>query len=176
MWKLLREHKSTILLVVLLLTLAGSYMWNQYQMEATRTVDLPVTVTQTEGEDTASTALVSKTPLAAYQQKREQTRQQDMAALQTLAANDAVDQSARDQAQGELIEVVRCSESELAIEGALTGAGFAPCVAVVQRGAVTILVEKKELTQEEATTILTLAAAHSGEAPENIRVMAGNMI
>ena len=175
MFKLLKEHKSTILLVVLLLTLAGSYLWNQYQMDATRTVDLPVTRMEGE-EDTASTALVNKTPLAAYQQKREQTRQQDIAALQTLAANDAVDQSARDQAQGELMEVIRCSESELAIEGALSGAGFAPCVAVVQRGAVTVLVEKKELTQDEATTILTLAATHSGEAPENIRVMAGNMI
>lgn len=174
MMKLLKEHKSTILLVVLLLTLAGSYLFNQYQMEATRTVDLPVTLV--EGEDAASTAIVNKTPLAAYQQKREAARQEDMAALQTLAANIEVDQSARDQAQGELMEVIRCRECELAIEGALSGAGFAPCVAVVQRGAVTVLVEKKELTQDEATTILTLAATHSGEAPENIRVMAGNMI
>ena len=169
-----KKHRNLIFLCVLLLTLAGSYLWNQYQLEGVKTVLLPVT--RMEGEGATPTPSISKAPLSAYQEKREATRQADMAALQTLAANERVDQTARDQAQDELLEVIRCRESELAIEGALTGAGLAPCVAVVQRGAVTVLVGKKELTQTEATMILTLSAAHSGEAPENIRIMAGDMI
>lgn len=174
MFEKMKKHKNLIFLCVLLVTLAGSYLWNQYQMQGVQTVLLPIS--RTEGESTTPTATVSKTPLATYQEKREATRQADMAALETLATNEKVDQATRDQAQDELLEVIRCRETELAVEGALTGAGLAPCVAVVQRGAVTILVEKKELTQTEATMILTLTAAHSGEVPENIRIMAGDMI
>lgn len=174
MFAFIKKHKNLFFFGVLLLTLAGSYLWNQYQMSPARTVSLPLS--RTEGKTPAPTAAVTKTPLNAYQEKREAARQADMASLQTLAANEKVDQAARDQAQEELLEIIRCRETELAIEGALTGAGLAPCVAVVQRGAVTVLVEKKELTQTEATMILTLAAAHSGEAPENIRIMAGDMI
>jgi hypothetical protein len=174
MFAFMKKHKNLIFLCVLLLTLAGSYLWNQYQLGELKTVSLPIS--RTEGDSAASTSSVSKTPLAAYQEKREATRQSDMAALETLVSNEKVDQAARDQAQEELQEVIRCRESELAIEGALTGAGLAPCVAVVQRGAVTVMVEKKELTQTEATMILTLTAAHTGEVPENIRIMAGDMI
>ncbi len=173
MFEKMKKHKNLIFLCVLLVTLAGSYLWNQYQLQGAQTVSLPIK--RTEG-DAAPTASITKTPLATYQEKREATRQADMAALETLATNEKVDQTVRDQAQEELLEVIRCRETELAIEGALTGAGLAPCVAVVQRGAVTVLVEKKELTQTEATMILTLTAAHSGEAPENIRIMAGDMI
>jgi hypothetical protein len=174
MFAFMKKHKNLIFLCVLLLTLAGSYLWNQYQLGELKTVSLPIS--RTEGGGTAPATSVVKTPLAAYQEKREATRQTDMAALETLAANEKVDQAARDQAQEELREVIRCRESELAIEGALTGAGLAPCVAVVQRGAVTVMVEKKELTQTEATMILTLTTAHTGEVPENIRIMAGDMI
>lgn len=174
MFAFIKKHKNLIFLSVLLLTLAGSYLWNQYQLGELKTVSLPITRSE-GGSDTPATSVV-KTPLASYQEKREATRRADMAALQALVSNEKVDQTARDQAQEELQEVIRCRECELAIEGALTGAGLAPCVAVVQRGAVTILVEKKELTQTEATMILTLTAAHTGEVPENIRIMAGDMI
>lgn len=174
MFAFMKRHRNLIFLCVLLLTLAGSYLWNQYQLGELKTVSLPITRTDGDGNTPASSVL--KTPLASYQEKREATRQADMAALENLTSNDKVDQAARDRAQEELAEVIRCRESELAIEGTLTGAGLAPCVAVVQRGAVTVLVEKKELTQTEATMILTLTAAHTGEAPENIRIMAGNMI
>ena len=174
MFAFLKKHKNLIFLCVLLLTLAGSYLWNQYQLGELKTVSLPIS--RTDGGGATPTPSVLKTPLAQYQEKREATRQADMAALQTLVSNEKVDQAARDQAQEELQEMIRCRESELAIEGALTGAGLAPCVAVVQRGAVTVLVEKKELTQTEATMILTLTTAHTGEVPENIRIMAGNMI
>ena len=170
----LKKHRNLIFLSVILLTLAGSYLWNQYQLQGAQTVSLPIT--RTDGGNAAPSATVSKTPLKEYQDKRESTRKEDMIALNALAANDKVDQTARDQAHGQLLELIQCRESELAIEGALTGAGLAPCVAVVQRGAVTVLVEKKELSQAEATMILSIATAHSGEAPENIRIMAGNMI
>ncbi len=174
MMSFFKKYRNLIFLSVLLLTLAGSYMWNQYQLTGSKMVSLPMS--RTAGVNATPTVTVIKTPLAAYQEKREATRKEDMAALETLAANAQVDQTARDQAHDELMEVIRCRENELAIEGALTGAGLAPCVAVVQRGAVTVLVEKKELTQTEASMILTVAAAHSGEAPENIRIMAGDMI
>lgn len=174
MFAFFRKHKNLIFLCVLLLTLAGSYLWNQYQLGELKTVSLPIS--RTDGIGATTTPTVSKTPLKQYQEKREATRQADMAALQTLVSNEKVDQAARNQAQEELQEMIHCRENELAIEGALTGAGLAPCVAVVQRGAVTVLVEKKELTQTEATMILTLATAHTGEVPENIRIMAGNMI
>ncbi len=170
----LKKHRNLIFLSVILLTLAGSYLWNQYQLQESQLVSLPIT--RTAGGVATPTPAVSKTPLKEYQEKRETTRKEDMAALEALAANEKADELVRDQAHGQLLELIKCRESELAIEGALTGAGLAPCVAVVQRGAVTVLVEKKELTQTEAAMILNIAAAHSGEASENIRILAGNMI
>lgn len=170
----LKKHRNLIFLSVILLTLAGSYLWNQYQLQESQLVSLPIT--RTDGGVATPTAVVSKTPLKEYQEKRETTRKEDMAALEALAANEKADELVRDQANGQLLELIKCRESELAIEGALTGAGLAPCVAVVQRGAVTVLVEKKELTQTEAAMILNIATAHSGEASENIRILAGNMI
>ncbi len=171
----LQKHKHLVAIMAILLVLAGSYIWNQTQYEKVQTVNLPVSrKTEADAQIMVSAATVA-TPLAEYQEKRDKARKEDISALETLAQNSLLTATAREQAQEELREIVRCRESELAIEGALLGGGVSPLVAVVQKGAVTVLVEKEELTQTEATMILAVATAHSGEPPENVRIIAGNL-
>ena len=76
----------------------------------------------------------------------------------------------------QLSAIVAAREAELAIEGALIGGGFSPCLAVVSPASVTVIVSRESLTRGEAALIMTLCESHTNQSLENIKIMTGDMI
>jgi len=108
-------------------------------------------------------------PQAEERTAREAAYDKDMAALKELMANEALGEDVRSQAAERVSQMAADHQTELGIEEALTQAGFAPCMALMQNGALTIVLGEIDAAQSAA--VLSLCAAHTDIAVENIRIM-----
>lgn len=159
---LLTKHRNIFLLTLLTTTLAVSTMANQDRLNAASvTVDIPV----------MSTSSVTLSPLEAYRQQRDQTALNDIAALEKLIAHAALDEQTRSDASDRLSAIIEARQAQTALEGALLGSSLSPCVAVVAGDAVTIVTGKSTMTEKDTALVLTLAAAHTGVKPQNVRII-----
>ncbi len=102
---------------------------------------------------------------------REAAYDKDVAALTALLQSGAADEPTRAQAAQRLEQLVGDHQTELGLEDALQKAGFAPCVVLLQNGALTVVVSG-QMSAEQSAAILSLCVAHSDVAAENIRIMA----
>lgn len=160
--KWLTKYRNVFLLALLTLTLVVSGYANQQRVKAaSSTVSIPV----------VETAAQSLSPLETCRQQRDQEALQDMAALEALVNQPLLDEATRESAADHLAVLVGNRQAQSALESALSGSSLHPCVAVVSSGSVTIVTEKSAVTEKDSALVLTLAAAHTGASPENVRII-----
>lgn len=160
--QLLTKHRNAFLVVLLAISLALSGYANQQRLltDAT-TVDIPVAEAFNQQTD----------PLERFRQERESSLHADVSALTALINQHELDANTREQAADQLQAIVDAHQAQKSLEGALVGSSLYPCIAVVQEGSLTIVTRKAELTQKDSALVMTLAAAHTGISPENIRII-----
>ena len=163
--EMLAKHRNTFLLALLVATLVVSGYVNQQEARtASVTVSIPVT-------EAAASAL---SPLESYRQQRDRQSQDDIAALERLIAQPSLDKATREAAADRLQELIGARQAQAAMEGALLSSSLSPCAAVVAGGSVTIVTEKNDVTDRDSALVMTLAAAHAGVKPENVRIITAN--
>lgn len=112
-------------------------------------------------------------PLAeAERTRREQAYDKDVAALTALLESGAADADTQAQAARRLDALVGEHQAEMAIEEALRQAGFAPCLALMSGGALTVMLDEAAMNAQASAAILALCTAHTDLGAENIRIMA----
>lgn len=160
--KWLTKHRNAFLLGLLTITLVVSGHANQQRVAATSsTVSIPV----------VETAAQPLSPLESCRQQRDQEALRDIAALEALVNQPLLDEATREAAADQLAILVSDRQAQSALESALSGSSLYPCVAVVSSGSVTIVTEKSAVTEKDSALVLTLAAAHAGVSPENVRII-----
>lgn len=102
---------------------------------------------------------------------RETAYQQDREALTALIESEQTDEATRKQAQTKLMQMVEEHQTEAGIQQALTQAGYGPCTALCQNGALTVMLTRDSLTSADSAAILALCTAHTDISVENIRIM-----
>ena len=158
----LTKHRNAFLLGLLTLTLVVSGYANQQRVTAaSSTVSIPV----------METARQPLSPLESCRQQRDQEALRDMAALETLINQPLLDEATREASADQLAALVSNRQAQSALESALSGSSLHPCVAVVSNESVTIVTEKSAVTDKDSALVLTLAAAHAGVSPENVRII-----
>lgn len=159
---LLAKHRNIFLVLLLAAALAAGGYANQKELAARSTmVNIPVTETLSQ----------QRSPLETYKAERDASALADIAALEKLLGQAGLDDQTREQAAGMLQTIIDARQSQLALEGALTGSSLYPCVAVVQGGSVTIVTEKSTITKKDSALVWTLADAHAGIPPEKVRII-----
>lgn len=108
-------------------------------------------------------------------QTREAAYEKDMAKLQQLLDDPALAEETRQQAARQMARMVEQHQLELGLEEALTNAGFAPCLVLMQNDALTVAVSASEVTAAQSAVILSICLAHTEVAAENIRIMPGGI-
>ena len=160
--EMLTKHRNAFLLGLLTVTLTISGYANQQQVTAaSATVSIPVT-------EPAAQVL---SPLESCRQQRDQEALRDMAALEALIAQHSLDASTREDASTRLQELIDARQAQSAIESALSGSSLYPCIAVVAGENISIVTEKSAVTDKDSALVMTLAAAHAGIKPENVRII-----
>lgn len=158
----LTKRRNAFLLTLLIATLAVSgYANRQRLQDSVTTVSIPVT----------EVAAQPVSALEAYRQQRDQTALADIATLEKLCAQKTLDVTTREAAATQLQAIIDARQGQSALEGALAGSSLSPCVAVISNGSVTIVTGKTDVTEKDSALVMTLAAAHVGAAPENIRII-----
>lgn len=161
--EILTKHRNLFLFVLLVTTLALSGIAHHTQRDST-TVNIPIMQTMAE----------AVSPLEKFRQERDAAVLKDLAALETLVDHPDINDETRQQAALQLQRIIDIRQAQKALEGALTSSSLSPCIAVLEGGSLTIVTEKPNLTDKDSTLVLTLAAAHTDVAPENVRVMTTN--
>ena len=108
-------------------------------------------------------------------QTREAAYEKDLAKLEKLLENNALQEETRQQAASQLARMIDQHQLELGLEEALTNAGFAPCLVLMQNDALTVAVSASEVTAAQSAVILSICLAHTEVAAENIRIMPGGL-
>ena len=161
----LLRHRNTLLLVLLVTTLLISGLASHRQLQsAPASVTIPVMETPRE----------SLSALEAFRAERAAQVKADIAAPEKLCVNPSLEDSLLESAALQLQSIIDARQAESALEGALTGSSLSPCTAVLSGGSLTIVTEKEQITDKESALVLTLAAAHAGLAPENVRIITAN--
>ena len=158
----IHKHRNLLLIALLSLTMAASYLSNQHRMqEVTPTVSLPVVEVSTE----------PASALERFKTERDAAAMRDMSALEALVDETSLDDQTRSDAACQLQRLIDHRQKQTALEGALLSSGIAPCVAVVDEGSVTIVTEKETLTEGETSLLLTMAETHASVMPSGVRVV-----
>ncbi|MBQ2954776.1 MAG: SpoIIIAH-like family protein [Clostridia bacterium] len=154
------RHRRLLLIALLSVTLLLGSEANRLRLQEEAIVtSLPVTHTE------------AATAVSAHATLQEDQHARDVEALSALIARDDLDALTRQDAAAQLSAMVANREGRLALEEALSATALAPCSAVVAGGSVTVVTAKAEITPEDSALVLTLAAAHCGAAPEDVRIL-----
>ncbi len=106
---------------------------------------------------------------------REAAYDKDMNTLQALLQKENLPEETRRQAAEQITLMTQQHQQEVGIEDALIHAGFAPCLVLMQNGALTVLVNAPSLTAAESAAILAICMAHSDIPAENVRIVPGGV-
>jgi len=166
------KWKNSGILALLLAVLGASYGMEQMRLSKEEGLQIPV-VRAEEKMVTVSGALDA---VESYRLRRQEQREKDKASLEKMILSEHTQEAAREDAQRALTRLVTEGEMEMAMEGAMTGAGFSPCLCVAEGGSVTLTVGKTELTQGETSLLITMAQSHTGAPPEKVIIITGSML
>lgn len=167
------KRKNGWSLALLLAVLGVSYGAEHSRLMTGEPPGIPVVRVEEEALITSAGTL---SELENYRLQRNERRDKDMAALETMIASEHTAEKAREDARQALLRLVEEHEKETAMEGAMTAAGFSPCLCVAEGGGVTLMVGRQTLTAGETNLLITLAQNHTGAAPERVMVLTGSMI
>lgn len=159
---LLTRHRNLFVVVLLIATLCISSSSTIKRLSSGADVTaLPVTAVYTQNDDA----------VAVFIQQRDSAHVTDLTALEALCTQEDLDAETRRQAAEQLQEIIRCREAQDAIEKALANSSLVPCAAVVSGGAVTIVTQRTSFSDSDAALVMTLAAAHAGADPSDVRII-----
>lgn len=154
------RHKRLLLFAMMLVTLAVSSFANQQRLEGGAAVtSLPVMQTTPSAE-----------PVMAYLDDRAAAYRRDIDALTALIQQEELDSRTREDAAAQLQALIEAHTASSALEEALASSALAPCAAVLSGGSLTLVTACTSVSEADTALVLTLAAAHAGVAPENVRI------
>lgn len=105
--------------------------------------------------------------------ERENTRNEAMEVLQTIADNPDALADAKEQAMEGIAAIADEMNSETTIEQLVKAKGFARCVCIVSSGRASVVVEAaEELTQAQVAQILEIVYLETGILPADTKVSA----
>ena len=117
----------------------------------------------------AVAALPTQRPAEAFRQRREKTREREKETLLALRDGENWTGETRALAEAALRETLLSDETELAVEAALVGRGYADALCVCRAGRLTVLAAAP-LEEEDAALVRDLAAEIAGIEPDHIRI------
>lgn len=103
---------------------------------------------------------------------RNQARDEALAVLQTVLANESAEESAKTQALTDISRIAMEIEKEANIESLIRARGFEDCIAVLSGDSASIIVKSEnELLQNHVAQISEIVYEQSGVLPVNVKII-----
>ena len=123
-------------------------------------------------EDTASiSAGEARDYFASISLERRQTRDEAIEVLKTVTDSGTATGDAKAEAAAAIGRIAEGMESEANIESLVRSKGFEQCVAVINGGKCSVIVQSDGLLQSEVAQISEIVWEQAGIAPENLKII-----
>jgi len=106
-----------------------------------------------------------------YRNERTSQRAEEISYIDSVISGEAADAQTRTEAEARKLEIVNCMETELTTEGLISTKMMVDAVVTVREGAVSVVVNKQTLSDDEVAQIAEIVKAQTGEAAQNIKIM-----
>lgn len=100
---------------------------------------------------------------AEYRLERENMRSKQIEMLKGIMDDEKTEKKARDAAALRMVEITREMEKELKVESLVKSKGFDDCIAILQSGGITVVVEGDNLSEKEESEIRKAALSIAGD-------------
>lgn len=108
---------------------------------------------------------------SSYRDERETTRAQEINYIESVVTSAEVDAATKEEAQKQKLSLVANMEHELTAEGVIKTKLGMDAIVTVKEGTVNIVVDKKELSNNEVAQIAEIVKSQTGENAKNIKIM-----
>ncbi len=116
---------------------------------------------ETPGEDVFSV----------FKAEREEAREQEIKYIDSVVQSAEADEATKAAAEAQKLELVAVMEAELLSEGLIKTKLGVQAVVAISEGAVNVVVDKSELTEDEVTQIAEIIKTQTEATIENIKIM-----
>ena len=101
---------------------------------------------------------------------REKQRNELTEKLNEIINNPSTSDKAKVEASNMKVELVKSSDKELQIENLLLAKGYKEAIVYIDEDKINVVVNMKEITQDDANKIFDIVSSQSGINRENIRL------
>ncbi|KNF07398.1 stage III sporulation protein AH [Gottschalkia purinilytica] len=102
---------------------------------------------------------------------RDKLRAELIDRLNVIVGDDKTTSEVRANAQKEIVSIGKIAETELYIEGLIKGKGFEDALVFLKEDSARIVVDVKELTEQDVAKILEIVKTETKLEPNNIKIM-----
>jgi stage III sporulation protein AH len=106
-----------------------------------------------------------------YRLERDKVRSEQIEYLKEVIDNKDTVQEIRNEAQREMVAIVKMMEKELAVENLLKAKGFKDALIFIHENSINVIVDEENLTPEQVAQIQDIVIRETGEKLENIKIM-----
>ncbi len=106
-----------------------------------------------------------------YRLERDKVRSEQIEYLKEVIDNKDTVQEIRNEAQREMVAIVKMMEKELAVENLLKAKGFRDALIFIHENSINVIVDEDNLTPEQVAQIQDIVIRETGEKLENIKIM-----
>lgn len=183
---MIRKKPFVICALLILLTVVGvlnyNFMLKEEELAKTGNEELtnegPINATlvdsKTEEEIMADSKNISKEFFIDYRLERDKNRSQHVELLENIVENEDTDKETRNQAQTEMVELVKLSEKEMVIENLIRAKGFNDVIVFIHDGYVNAIVDAEELSAADAAQIQDIVNKETGISLDKISIATTN--
>lgn len=104
-----------------------------------------------------------------FRMERDETREQEIAYIDTIIVQGADAETMAD-AQQQKLAIVDAMEKEMTIESLLRAKGFADAAVTLHAGAVNVVLQAETLSPEQVAQVLDIIVRETGEKTDNIKI------
>ena len=105
-----------------------------------------------------------------YRLERERIRGKQTELLKDIASNPANDKKDRDAAAIKLVEAADTVEKEMQAETLIKAKGFRDCAVIIEQAGVSIILDAKELSEEQKVEIIEISSLATGFKKDKITI------
>lgn len=167
--------KKYIAIGVVALLLAGAVYWSCALNSPEETGEPQVALNLEETDAGAlETGTQGQTPVdyfESFRGERESARALEIQYLDEIIETSANDSETLEDAQAQKLALVENIEHEFAIENLIRAKGFADAAVTFHGGAVNVVVDCVELSNEQVAQILDIVIGETGVKAENVKIM-----
>lgn len=105
-----------------------------------------------------------------YRLERERIRGKQIELLRSISGNPSNDKKVRDAAAMKLVEVADTVEKEMQAETLIKAKGFRDCAVIMEQAGVSVILDVKELSEEQEAEIIKTSSLATGFKEDKITV------